>query len=180
MERVMIPTVKGMAAEGRRYKGVLYAGLMIRGGEIKVLEFNARFGDPEAQPLLIRMKSDLVSVLEAAVDGRLRGKTIEWDPAPSVCVVMASAGYPGPYEKGHPITGLREAAAEPGVWVFHAGTNQKNDRVVTAGGRVLGVTALGGNIRDAIANAYRAVKKIHWEGVHYRTDIGRRALERSS
>jgi phosphoribosylamine--glycine ligase len=176
----MRPAVRGMAAEGRRYKGVLYAGLMIRGGEIKVLEFNARFGDPEAQPLLIRMKSDLVPVLEAAVDGRLRGQTIEWKPDPSVCVVMASAGYPGPYEKGHPITGLREAAAEPGVWVFHAGTAHKHDQVVTTGGRVLGVTALGRDIRDAIANAYRAVKKIHWEGAHYRTDIGRRALDRTS
>ena len=180
MERVMIPTVKGMAAEGRRYKGVLYAGLMIKAGEVRVLEFNARFGDPEAQPLLIRMESDLVPILEAAVEGRLHEKTIEWNPDPSVCVVMTSAGYPGPYEKGFPISGLREAAAEPGVFVFHAGTSRKNDQVVTAGGRVLGVTALGRDIRDAIAGAYRAVKKIHWEGAHYRTDIGRRALDRTA
>ena len=180
MKRVMIPAVKGMAAEGRRYKGVLYAGLMIKAGEVKVLEFNARFGDPEAQPLLIRMESDLVPILEAVVEGRLNGKTIEWKSGPSICVVMASAGYPGPYEKGYPITGLREAASEPGVLVFHAGTSRKNDHVVTAGGRVLGVTAFGRDIRDAIAVAYRAVKKIHWEGAHYRTDIGRRALDRTS
>jgi phosphoribosylamine--glycine ligase len=168
MERVMIPTVKGMAAEGRRYKGVLYAGLMIRAGEIKVLEFNARFGDPEAQPLLVRMKSDLVPVLEAVVEGRLRDQTIEWRSDASVCVVMASRGYPGPYEKGYPISGLREAAAEPGVMVFHAGTSRKNDQVLTAGGRVLGVTALGPDIQHAITSAYRAVKKIHWEGALYR------------
>lgn len=178
MERVMIPAVRGMAAEGRRYKGVLYAGLMIKAAEVKVLEFNARFGDPEAQPLVIRMGSDLVPILEAAAEGRLRGHTIEWTTDPSVCVVMASGGYPGPYDKGRPIAGLREAAAEPGVVVFHAGTSRADDQVVTAGGRVLGVTALGRDIRDAISSAYRAVKKIHWTGAHYRTDIGRRALDR--
>ncbi len=180
MERILIPAVKGMAMEGRRYKGVLYAGLMIKAGEVKVLEFNARFGDPEAQPLLLRMQSDLVPLLEAVVDGRLRGHTITWKPEVSVCVVMASGGYPGPYEKAYPIAGLREAAMEPGVVIFHAGTSRKNNQVVTAGGRVLGVTALGRDIRDAIANVYRAVKKIQWEGAHYRTDIGGRALSRSS
>ncbi len=180
MERILIPAVKGMAMEGRRYKGVLYAGLMINAGEVKVLEFNARFGDPEAQPLLLRMQSDLVPLLEAVVDGRLRGHTITWKPEVSVCVVMASGGYPGPYEKAYPIAGLREAAMEPGVVIFHAGTSRKNNQVVTAGGRVLGVTALGRDIRDAIANVYRAVKKIQWEGAHYRTDIGGRALSRSS
>ncbi len=178
MERVMVPAVKGMAAEGRRYKGVLYAGLMIKAGEAKVLEFNARFGDPEAQPLLIRMASDLVPILEAAAEGRLQGHTIEWKAEPSVCVVMASGGYPGPYERGYPIAGLREAAEEPGVVVFHAGTGRANGQVVTSGGRVLGVTALGRDIREAISRAYRAVKKIHWKGAHYRTDIGRRALDR--
>lgn len=180
MERIIIPTVKGMAAEGRCYKGVLYAGLMIKAGEAKVLEFNARFGDPEAQPLLLRVKSDLVPVLEAVVEGRLLGQTIEWKPDASVCVVMTSRGYPGPYERGYPIAGLREAAAEPDVIVFHAGTSRKNHQVLTAGGRVLGVTALGPKIQDAIASAYRAVKKIHWEGAHYRTDIGARALARFS
>src|SRR3989337_3232240 len=125
MERGMIPTVKGMAAEGRHYKGVLYAGLMIKAGEVRVLEFNARFGDPEAQPLLIRMESDLVPILEAGVEGRLHEKTIEWKPDPSVCVVMASAGYPGPYEKGIPISGLREAAAAAGVFGFRPGPSPK-------------------------------------------------------
>jgi phosphoribosylamine--glycine ligase len=178
MERVMIPAVRGMAAEGRPFKGVLYAGLMIKAGEAKVLEFNARLGDPEAQPLLIRMASDLVPILEAAAEGRLRGHAIEWKADPSVCVVMASGGYPGPYETGFPITGLREAASEPGVVVFHAGTSRSNGQVVTAGGRVLGVTALGRDIREAISRAYRAVQRIHWKGAHHRTDIGRRALDR--
>jgi phosphoribosylamine--glycine ligase len=154
MERVMIPTVRGMAAEGRCYKGVLYAGLMIKAGEARVLEFNARFGDPEAQPLLLRVKSDLVPVLEAVVEGRLRGQTIEWKPDASVCVVMTSRGYPGPYEKGYPIAGLREAAAEPGVIVFHAGTGRKNHQVLTAGtlsclGACFQIKGLVKNSRDA-------------------------------
>ncbi|MDE2059298.1 MAG: phosphoribosylamine--glycine ligase [candidate division NC10 bacterium] len=180
MERVMIPAVTGMATEGRPYKGVLYAGLMISAGEIKVLEFNARLGDPEAQPLLLRMKSDLVPLLEAVVDGRLRDQTIDWKPDASVCVVMASKGYPGPYEQGALIAGLEEAAAEPGVMIFHAGTSRTNDQVLTGGGRVLGVTGLGQDLQGAIATTYRAVKKIHWEGAHYRTDIGGRALARVS
>ncbi|WP_337286522.1 phosphoribosylamine--glycine ligase [Candidatus Methylomirabilis sp.] len=180
MERIMIPAIRGMAAEGRPYKGVLYAGLMIGSGEIKVLEFNARFGDPETQPLLLRMKSDLVPLLEAVVDGRLRDHTIDWRPDASVCVVMASRGYPGPYDQGAPITGLKEAAAEPGVMIFHAGTNRTKDQTLTGGGRVLGVTGIGRDIHGAIATTYRAVKKIHWEGAHYRTDIGVRALSRIS
>lgn len=178
MERVMIPAIAGMATEGRPYKGVLYAGLMIGAGGIKVLEFNARLGDPEAQPLLLRMKSDLVPLLEAVVDGRLRDQTIDWTPDASVCVVMASKGYPGPYDQGIPITGLEDAAAEPGVMIFHAGTSRTDDQVVTGGGRVLGITGLGQDIREAITTAYRAVKKIHWEGAHYRTDIGVHALAR--
>lgn len=176
MERVMIPAITGMATEGRPYKGVLYAGLMISTGGIKVLEFNARLGDPEAQPLLLRMKSDLVPLLEAVVDGRLRDQTIDWKPDASVCVVMASKGYPGSYDQGTPISGLEEAAAEPGVVIFHAGTSRTNNRVLTGGGRVLGITGLGRDIQGAIATTYRAVKKIHWEGAHYRTDIGGRAL----
>ena len=180
MERVMIPAVMGMATEGRPYKGVLYAGLMISAGEIKVLEFNARLGDPEAQPLLVRMKSDLVPLLEAVVDGRLRDQTIDWKPDASVCVVMASKGYPGPYDQGALVVGLDDAAAEPGAMIFHAGTSRMDDQVFTSGGRVLGVTGLGRNVRGAIAAAYRAVKKIHWEGAHYRTDIGIRALGRVS
>lgn len=180
MERIMIPTIRGMAAEGRPYKGVLYAGLMIRAGEIKVLEFNARFGDPETQPLLLRMKSDLVPLLEAVVDGRLRGQTIDWRPDASVCVVMTSRGYPGPYDQGALIAGLEEAAAEPGVMIFHAGTSHTKGQILTGGGRVLGVTGLGQDIQGAIATTYRAVKKIHWEGAHYRTDIGVRALAKAS
>jgi len=180
MERIMIPTVKGMVAEGRPYKGILYAGLIIKAGEIKVLEFNARLGDPETQPLLLRMKSDLVPLFEAVVDGHLQDQTIDWRPDASVCVVMASQGYPGPYNQGVPITGLEDAATEPGIMIFHAGTSRKNDQILTGGGRVLGVTGLGRDIQGAIAATYEAVKKIHWEGAHYRTDIGVRALARIS
>jgi phosphoribosylamine--glycine ligase len=153
---------------------------MIRAGEIKVLEFNARFGDPETQPLLLRMKSDLVPLLEAVVDGRLRDQTIDWRPDASVCVVMTSRGYPGPYDQGALIAGLEEAAAEPDVMIFHAGTNHTKGQILTGGGRVLGVTGLGQDIQGAIATTYRAVKKIHWEGAHYRTDIGVRALAKAS
>jgi phosphoribosylamine--glycine ligase len=178
MEKVMIPTVRGMAREGRKYRGVLYAGLMIQDEKPKVLEFNARFGDPETQPLLMRMKSDLVPVLEATIDEQLANLEVQWDDRPSVCVVMASAGYPGSYEKGRMISGLEEAAKVPDAFVFHAGTAFKAGKVVTNGGRVLGVTALGKGIREAIAHAYGVVGKISWEGAHYRTDIGRKALKR--
>ena len=178
MDRVMLPAVQGMAAEGYPYKGVLYAGLMIKDGEPRLLEFNARFGDPEAQPLVARMASDLVPVLEAVIDERLHEVTLEWRPEPTVCVVMASGGYPGSYEKGKVISGLDEAASVPGVVIFHAGTALKNGKVVTDGGRVLNVNGIGKDIREAIANAYQGVKKIYWEGVHYRNDIGKKALDR--
>lgn len=178
MERVMIPAVQGMAADGHPYKGVLYAGLMIKDGEPKVLEFNARFGDPEAQPLVVRMASDLIPILEAVIAERLHEVDIEWRPDPAVCVVMASGGYPGSYEKGKVISGLDEAASIPGVEVFHAGTTLKNGKVVTDGGRVLNVVGLGKDIREAIATAYQGVKKVYWEGAHYRTDIGKKALDR--
>ncbi len=178
VERVMLPAIRGMAAEGRPYKGVLYAGLMIKDGEPKVLEFNARFGDPEAQPLLVRMVSDLIPVLEAVIEERLQEIQIEWRPEPAVCVVMASGGYPGDYEKGKMISGLDDAALVPGVVVFHAETALKNGKVVTDGGRVLNVTAIGKDIREAIATAYQGVKQIQWEGAHYRTDIGKKALDR--
>jgi phosphoribosylamine--glycine ligase len=180
MEQIMIPTVKAMAAEGRPYRGVLYAGLMIKDGEPRVLEFNARFGDPEAQPLLMRMESDLFAILDAVVDRRLHEVEIRWRPEPAVCVVMASGGYPGVHEKGKVISGLRAAARLKDVVVFHAGTALAGGKVVTNGGRVLGVTALGKDIPDAIARAYRAVEKIRWEGVQYRTDIGRKALGRTA
>jgi phosphoribosylamine--glycine ligase len=178
MEKVMIPTVRGMAKEGRKYQGVLYAGLMIKDEKVKVLEFNARFGDPEAQPLLMRMKSDLVPILEATIDGQLSGQKMELEERSSVCVVMASGGYPGSYEKGKVISGLEEAAQARDAFVFHAGTAFKEGKVVTNGGRVLGVTALGNGIQEAIGKAYEAVAKISWEGVYYRRDIGQKALKR--
>ena len=178
MEKIMIPTVRGMAQEGRSYRGVLYAGLMIQDEKPKVLEFNARFGDPETQPLLMRMKSDLVPVLEATIEGRLSKLKIQWDERPSVCVVMASGGYPGSYERGKVLSGLEEAAQVPDAFVFHAGTAFQGGKVVTSGGRVLGVTAIGKGIREAIAKAYEVVGKISWEGAHFRKDIGRKALKR--
>ncbi len=178
MDQVMIPTVKAMAAEGRPYRGVLYAGLMINRGEPRVLEFNARFGDPEAQPLLMRMESDLLPILEAVIDGRLHEVRIEWKSEPAVCVVMASGGYPGAYEKGKVISGLGAASRLKDVVVFHAGTALAGGKVVTSGGRVLGVTAIGKDVSEAIARAYRAVEKIRWDGAHFRTDIGKKALTR--
>ena len=180
MDQVMIPTVKAMAAEGCPYRGILYAGLMIDHGEPKVLEFNVRFGDPEAQPLLMRMDSDLLDVLEAVVDGRLRTAAVRWKTEPAVCVVMAAGGYPGVHDTGKPISGLAAAARLKDVMVFHAGTALKGGKVVTNGGRVLGVTAVGPDIAVAIARAYQAVDKIRWDGVQYRTDIGRKALAHPS
>ena len=179
MEDIMRPTIRALNAEGRKYRGVLYAGLMIRNGRPKVLEFNARLGDPETQPLLVRLRSDIVPVMEATLDGSLRKIRPEWDPRPAVCVVMASGGYPGPYAKGKVISGLEEAARVPGAFVFHAGTAFKDGKIITSGGRVLGVTAVGNGIRDAIEAAYLAAGRITWEGAHYRRDIGRRALNRN-
>ena len=180
MEGIMKPTVKAMEEAGRPYSGVLYGGLMIKGGEAKVLEFNCRFGDPEAQPILMRMKTDLLDVVEACIEERLDGLEIQWDPRAAVCVVLASGGYPGGYETGKVIKGLEEAGAMDGVKVFHAGTALRNGSFVTAGGRVLGVTALGDTIEEAISRAYQAVEKISWEGMHFRTDIGKKALERET
>ncbi|OQW99741.1 MAG: 5-(carboxyamino)imidazole ribonucleotide mutase [Desulfobacteraceae bacterium A6] len=180
MEEVMIPTVRAMAAEGRPYKGVLYAGLMIDRDRIKVLEFNGRFGDPEAQPLLIRMKNDIIPVMEAVIEERLHECRLEIDERASVCVVMASGGYPGSYRKEIPIKGLKDAARIKDVVVFHAGTKFKNGSVVTNGGRVLGVTALGDTVTAAIDKAYQAVSMIKWEGVLYRKDIGKKAVMRKA
>ncbi len=174
-DEVMNPTLRAMEQEGAPYKGVLYAGLMITDDGPKVLEFNARMGDPETQPLMVRMQSDLVPLLEACIDGTLGGMTIEWSPQASVCVVMASGGYPGSYEKGHVIEGLKDAEAMEAVTVFHAGTRMEGDQVVTSGGRVLGVTALGADVPSAIANAYEGVEKIKWPEVHFRRDIGQRS-----
>lgn len=178
MKEVMEPIVRGMAAEGHPYKGVLYAGLMIDRDRIRVLEFNGRFGDPEAQPLLMRLKSDLVPIMEATIDGRLDQCRLEIDPRAAVCVVMAAGGYPGKYEKGAVIQGLDKVRRMKEVMVFHAGTAAKEKQVVTAGGRVLGVTALGDTVAAAIDKAYQAVDKIAWPKVHLRKDIGQKALER--
>jgi len=166
-----------MKRRRQAFHGVLYAGLMITDRGPRVLEYNVRFGDPECQPLLMRLKTDLLDVLEACVDERLdQIGPLEWDDRPAVCVVMASKGYPGPYEKGVPINGLDEAAKLPDVKVFHAGTKGKEGKVVTDGGRVLGVTALGDTLTEARRRAYEAVEKIHFSGGFYRRDIGARAL----
>lgn len=178
MEQVVQRAVDGMAAEGCPYQGILYAGLMVKDGEVKTLEFNARFGDPECQPLLMRMKSDLVPLLLAVAEGDLSGRQIEWHDQAAICVVLAAEGYPGDYPKGDSITGIEAAETLEQVKVFHAGTDEKDGAVVTAGGRVLGVTALGEEVAAAIAQAYRAVDRISWRGMQYRSDIGRKALNR--
>lgn len=176
MNKVMKPTVKEMEKSGMPYSGVLYAGIMIKNGAPQVLEFNARFGDPETQPQMARLKSDLAEAMIATIECRLDRFTLEWDPRPAVCVVMTSGGYPGAYTKGKVIEGLDDAAKMKDVIVFHAGTKKDGNKIVTDGGRVLGVTALGKDIKSAIDLAYRAVSKIHWDGVHYRKDIGARAI----
>lgn len=178
MDTIMIPSVKAMAAERCAYKGVLYAGLMINGDQVKVVEFNARFGDPEAQPLLMRLKSDIVPIMEAAIDGRLHECALEIDDRPAVCVVIAAKGYPGAYQKGMAIDGLDAAGRMKDVMVFHAGTSKKDGRIITNGGRVLGITALGSTIQKAIARAYQAVAKIAWDGAYFRKDIGMKAVKR--
>jgi phosphoribosylamine--glycine ligase len=178
MSEVMVPMVEGMAKEGNPYVGILYAGLMIKDNQIKVLEFNCRFGDPECQPILMRLKGDLVDILEAGIDGTLDSVDLSWDERATVCIVMASEGYPGSYPKGVEIMGLDEAARLDDVFVFHAGTKMADGKVVTSGGRVLGVTALGDGVEDAINRSYEAVKKISWPGVQFRTDIGKKALNR--
>lgn len=178
MNEVMLPTLRGMAAEGRPYKGMLYAGMMINKERMDVLEFNCRFGDPECQPLLMRMRSDLVDVIEAGIEGRLDKIELDIDPRPTICVVMSSQGYPGKYTTGKPISGLARVEKMDDVVVFHAGTAIQNRRTVTAGGRVLGVTAIGADIGKAIDKAYQAVDVIRWAGCYYRHDIGHRALSR--
>ena len=179
MERVVYPTVNGMADIGSPFKGVLYVGLMITDAGPKVLEFNCRFGDPEAQVLLPRLKSDLVPLLIACIDGTLEQHAdVQWHDEAAACVVMASGGYPDPYQTGIVITGLEDADAIEGVTVFHAGTKQDGETVVTDGGRVLGVTAVTGKLHDAIQLAYKGVSAIHFDNAHARNDIGHRALER--
>ena len=181
LEEIVQPTVAGLEAEGIPYTGFLYAGLMIApNGTPKVLEYNCRLGDPETQPLLMRLQTDLVELCLAALDGRLHGMRLQWDPRAALGVVLAAAGYPGDYAKGHPIQGLENAADFPDAKVFHAGTRLAGDQVVTAGGRVLCVTALGDSIRQAQERAYGLADRIQWEGAFYRRDIGHRALARAS
>jgi phosphoribosylamine--glycine ligase len=177
-EHVFVPTIHAMKRSRQPFRGVLYAGLMLTHQGPKVLEYNVRFGDPECQPLLLRLKSDLCDILEATVDGRLDElQNVEWDRRPSVCVVMATEGYPGDYARGKPIRGLDEAAKIPGVKVFHGGTATMDGQVVTNGGRVLGVTALGDTIAAAKRQAYSAVKCIRWEGAWCRKDIADKAIK---
>lgn len=176
MKEVMQRTVDGMCSEKRIFKGFLYAGLMIKDNEPYVLEFNVRMGDPECQPLVMRMESDLYEYMEYCVNGKLdKLEHMRWSSRTAVCVVMASKGYPGKYEKGKVITGLDNIVTNT-VTVFHAGTIRKNGQIFTNGGRVLGVTALGDGIENAMKNAYNAVHKINWDGAYYRTDIGKKAL----
>ena len=175
-ERILVPTIHQMKRSRRPFRGILYAGIMVTKHGLKVLEYNVRFGDPECQPILMRLKSDLVDVLEATVDGKLDEiAPMVWDDRPSVCVVMASEGYPGKYQTGRPIRGLQDAAKVPDVKVFHAGTAMKGDQIVTTGGRVLGVTGLGDTIAQAKLAAYTAVKCIRWEGAWGRKDISDKA-----
>jgi phosphoribosylamine--glycine ligase len=178
MRCILEPVVAGLRARGIHYRGVLYAGLMIRNGEPRVLEFNVRFGDPECQALLVRLETDIVELMLAVIERRLAAQRVRWDPRPSVCVVMAAEGYPGEVAKGDEISGLEGLASWPLGAVFHAATARRDGKIFTAGGRVLGVTALGATLREAIDRVYGAVAKIHWRGMQYRRDIGRRALER--
>lgn len=177
MKEVIEPTVKGMATEGNPYTGFLYAGLMISAdGTPKVIEYNCRFGDPETQPIMMRLKSDLVALCNAALDKKLDQATIEWDARPALGVVLAAGGYPADYAKGDVISGIPAATADSKV--FHAGTAEKDGQTVTSGGRVLCAVALGQNVSEAQAKAYEAVKQIRWNGVNFRTDIGYRAISR--
>ncbi|MDR1535883.1 MAG: phosphoribosylamine--glycine ligase [Planctomycetota bacterium] len=175
--RILVPTVHALNEEGRRFRGLLYAGLMLTGGGPRVLEYNVRFGDPETQPVLMRLKSDLFELLDATVRGKLADRTLEWREEAAACVVLASGGYPGPYAKGKPVSGLERAEARKDTVVFHAGARSApGGGVITDGGRVFGVTSLGPDIAGAVRNAYLAVSDISFEGMRYRSDIGRLAL----
>jgi phosphoribosylamine--glycine ligase len=175
IREVLVPIVHALNKEKRRFRGILYAGIMFTKSGPKVLEFNVRFGDPECQPLMLRLKSDLVPAMMATIDERLADVELDSDPRTAVCVVMASGGYPGRYETGYEISGIEQAEAG-GAVVFHAGTQAKEGKLVTAGGRVLGVTAMGKDLPEAQQSAYAAVKKIQFKAAHYRSDIGARAL----
>ncbi len=174
---IFVPVIDGLVREGIEYKGVLYAGLMLTASGPRVLEFNCRFGDPETQPLMMRLKSDLAEVMLAVADGKLDEIELKWDPRPAICVVATSKGYPGSYPKGLPITGVEKADAMRDVKVFHSGTAIKDGELVTDGGRVLGVTATGRTVADAQKLAYEAMKLIHFDGMHYRRDIAHQAVK---
>ena len=175
MEKIFVPTIEAMNKEGRTFKGCLYFGLMITPKGPKVIEYNCRFGDPETQVVLPRLKTDIVDIFEAINNETLSDLNIEWSDEACTCVIMASGGYPKSYPKGIEITGLTDGQLD-GVTVYHAGTALKDGKLVTAGGRVLGVTALGNDIADALGKSYAAVEQIKFDGAHYRKDIGRRAL----
>jgi phosphoribosylamine--glycine ligase len=176
---VLEPTIRGMAVEGRPYRGVLFAGLMLTPAGVRVLEYNVRFGDPECQVLMLRLADDLLPLCEAVALGRGLPSAVAWRPEAAACVVLASGGYPDEYATGIPIEGIERAEGHAGVTLFHAGTARRDGHLVTAGGRVLGVSALGADIRAAVAAAYSAAGEIRFDGVHYRRDIGHRALRRS-
>ena len=179
MEEIVWPTVRAMSARGTPFKGVLYAGLMIVDGAPKLIEYNVRFGDPEAQVLMLRLKSDLLPALLAVAEGRLADIALDWQDDAALCVVMAARGYPGAYAKGSEIKGLEDAGRDTNVQIFHAGTRREGDRILADGGRVLGVTARGDTIAKAKARAYAAIDQIDWPGGFYRSDIGWRALPRA-
>jgi len=178
LQHVARPVIEGMKAEGAEYKGILYCGLMMTARGPMVLEFNCRFGDPETQPILMRMESDLLEAIEASIEGRVSDGDFRWSQDASACVVMASGGYPGTIEVGKKISGIELADTLPGVKVFHAGTSARDGAYYTAGGRVLGVTARADKLETAVARAYQAVDKIQFDGMHYRKDIGARALKK--
>lgn len=176
VHKIIQPLLKGMRKEDRPYRGILYAGLMIDNEEPYLVEFNCRFGDPEAQPILYRLESDLVDLIERTLEGKIKSYKIAFRPEPAVCVVMSSDGYPSSYEKGKVISGLDKAKTLKNIFVFHAGTKEDKGQCLTNGGRVLGVTARGNNLKTAISTAYKAVGKISWDGAFYRKDIGKKAL----
>jgi len=179
LHHIAEPTIRGMAEESTPFTGVLYCGLMMTARGPQVLEYNARFGDPETQAILVRLESDLVDVLEACVDGRLADTQLRWSPGASACVIASSAGYPGSYRTGLPITGLEQAATIQHVEIFHSGSAQVAGQIVTGGGRVLGVTSSGDSLEQALSRAYEAIAQIHFDGIYFRRDIGHRALKKA-
>jgi phosphoribosylamine--glycine ligase len=180
VQHIAKPAVEAMNAEGTPYKGILYCGLMMTARGPMVLEFNCRFGDPETQPMMMRMESDLLEAIEASIEGRVSDGDFRWSQDAAVCVVMASGGYPGTIEVGKKISGIEEAQRRPGIKVFHAGTTAREGTYYSAGGRVLGVTARAQTLPEAVCSAYQAVQQIQFDGVHYRRDIAARALKREA